>query len=176
MEIRKILMALAIPSLFLSASACDLIDELKDENDIDKEVARITNEWTVDSVRVIEYGFVPGPGLTNEQQNPIVSNKLLPIVKMKFIRDPNSIAYVGKVIETSSENGVQTTKEYRWRYDQPYIILLYPSPFSPNDTEVIYNIEEISDKNFYFSRIENLVSNSNGGKYGSLKRSWKMRK
>jgi hypothetical protein len=174
---KKILFFLAIPSLFLFATSCDLIDELKDENDIDKELARIaTNTWTVDSVRVIEYGFVPGTGLTYEQQNPIASDKLLPIVKMQFIRDVNSIAYVGKVVETSRVNGVESIKEYRWRYNQPYFILIYPIPGTLDNVEFIYDIKEISDNKFFFIREESLVSNTNGGKYGSLKTTFKLRK
>jgi hypothetical protein len=174
---RKFLLHLAIPSLFLFATSCDLIDELKDDNDIDKELARITtNVWKVDSVRVITYGFVPGTGLTYEQQNPIASDKVFPIVKMEFILDPNSIAYVGKVIETSRVNGVESTKEYRWRYNQPYFILLYPIPGSLDNVQIIYDIKELSDNKFYFTREENLVSNTNGGKYGSLKSTWKLSK
>jgi hypothetical protein len=174
---KKFLFLLAIPSFFLFATSCDLIDELKDDNDIDKVAARIANEWTVESVRVIEYGFVPGSGLTFEQQNPIGRDTLLPVIKMRFFLDEGNIIKEGKVIQTSSVKGVEQVKEFRWRYDGTYLKLRYPNPnIGMVDVEVIFDIVEATDQKLHFTRYENLVSNSNGAKYGSARSTWKMQR
>jgi hypothetical protein len=156
-------------ALMFFATSCELFDELKDDNDIEKVVGRIANEWVVDSARVINYGF--NPDLPPAQQ-PVESDTLLPITKMKFVWDKNTPGYGGQVFETSRVNGVETMKEYRWLYTE-YLVLYFPNP-GTNDVEIIYDIAEISDSKFHFFRNEDLISETTGGKDGSRKQIRKM--
>lgn len=163
---RKYLPALTFPILLVTAVGCELLEP---KTDLEKRLAKLTNEWSVDSVRVREYGYIHG----TPAQTPLVRDTLFPIRKMKFARAAPD-AMEGTLIQTSAVNGAEVITELRWRY-YDYLEILYPNPnVGLSDVGVIFDVIELSDKNFHFERNENLVSETNGARYGSLSRVWKM--
>lgn len=171
MPTRKSLLALVLPLLLFLATGCDLFEDIT-KSDFEKNLSKLEGEWIVDSVRVREYGYFPSLPLA--QQTPLGRDTLLPIIKMKFLRNPDAIE--GKLIQTSLVNGAEVVAEYRWRYVD-YLDLFYPNPnVGLSDVQVIYTVVELSENTLHFMRDENLVSETNGARYGSLSRLWKMHK
>jgi hypothetical protein len=161
MTSKKFLLALAVPILLLATAGCDLLESVTDE---DKELTMLLNEWTVDTVRVREYGFFPGQP-SGPLQKPLASDTLLPVIRMKFTS--NGEYEKGNLIETSLVKGVEVEYELKWRLDDYLRLYYYNAGTNSYDIEVIYDIVELTDSKFHFIRDENLVA-QNGAQYGSL--------
>ncbi|HOX83221.1 MAG TPA: hypothetical protein PLJ60_15155 [Chryseolinea sp.] len=163
MTSRKFLLAITFPILLLATAGCDLLESA---TDVDIEGTRLANEWTVDTVRVREYGFNPAqpPG---PLQKPLASDTLLPVIRMRFTS--NGEFEKGTLIETSLVNGVEVENEVKWRLDRGVILRLYYYNVGTNsyDIEVDYSIVELSDDKLHFERDANLVA-PNGAQYGSV--------
>ncbi len=171
MSSRRFLFALSLPLLIVTISGCDLFEDIT-KTDLEKNLSNLAKEWTVDSVRIQEYDFIQ---TTNAPpQTPLLSDTLLPIKKMNFLRIGDAIG--GTMVQTSIENGVEVTNEFRWQYVD-YLTLYYPNP-NPglSDVDVIYTVIELTENNLHFMREENLVDQASGVRYGSLKRTFKMHK
>jgi len=171
MSPRRILLVLSIPLLVVTISGCNLFEDIT-KSDLEKNLSNLGKEWIVDSVRVREYGYIQTTSAP--PQIPLVSDTLLPITKMNFLRDGDAVA--GALIQTSVEKGVQVVTELRWQYVD-YLTLCYPNPnIGLSDVDVIYTVVELTENNLHFTREENLVDQASGVRYGSLKRTFKMHK
>lgn len=158
---RKFLIILSFTALVLAAASCDL---LENKTDLDKRLEKISHDWTADSVRVREYGFIP----STPAKFPIVRDTLLPITRMKFSQTAGSLK--NSVLQTTVVKGKTVQTEIFWLSNSSsYVSLFYRNPNTQVfDIEVIYDIVELTDTKFHFKRSENLVSPSNGAQYGRL--------
>lgn len=169
MTSRKLLIALTFPILVLAAAGCDLLDP---KTDVDERLTNLLNEWTVDTVRVREYGFFPAQP-AGPLQTPLASDTLLPVIRMKFTS--NGEFEKGNLIETSLVNGIEVENEVKWRLDDYLRLYYYNSSTNSYDIEVIYDLIELSDNKLHFERDALLVA-SNGARYGSIHTIKKMHK
>ncbi len=160
MSLKRFLIALIYPLVFLTAAGCDLLDS---ETDLDKDLKKITQEWIVDSVRVREYGFIPG----TPAQFPLVHDTLLPIIHMNFLTTEGTTK--DPLIQTSMVDDNEVEEEIFWSVlSTDYISLFYYNPNTADySVEVIYDIEKLSDSRFHFTRSANLMAD-NGAQYGRL--------
>jgi hypothetical protein len=163
MTSRKLLPVLTFPLLLFAVAGCDLLDP---KTDIDEALIKLGNEWTVDTVRVRDYGFNPAqpPG---PLQKPLGRDTLLPVIRMKFTS--NGEFEKGDLIETSLVGGIEVQNEIKWRTSKGVILTLYyynPST-SLYDIGFDYIIVELSDDKLHFEREANLVA-PNDAQYGSI--------
>jgi hypothetical protein len=160
MSLKRFLIALVFPLLFLTATSCDLLDS---ETDLEKDLKKIAQEWIVDSVRVREYGFIPG----TPAQFPLAHDTLLPIIRLNFVSTEGTTK--DELIQTSMVDGAEVETELFWsslRTD--YVSLFYYNPNTADySVEVIYDIEKLSASRFHLTRSANLVAD-NGAQYGRL--------
>jgi hypothetical protein len=131
--------------------------------DLEKDLEKLAQDWTVDSVRVREYGFIPG----TPAQFPLAHDTLLPIVRMNFFKTEGSLK--DDLIQTSLVNGNEVETELFWaalRTD--YVSLFYYNPNTGDySVEVIYDVVKLSDSRFHLKRSANLMAD-NGAQYGRL--------
>ncbi len=172
MTLRKFLLALTFPILLLATAGCDLLEPTTDE---DKALTMLLNEWTVDTVRVREYGFFPAqpPG---PLQTPLGRDTLLPVTRMKFIS--NGEFEKGDLIETSLVNGIEVQKEIKWHLDatkKTLALYYYNTSTNAYDIGFGYFIIELTDNKLHFERDANLEA-QNGARYGSIHTLKKMHK
>jgi hypothetical protein len=158
---RIFLPILYFSALVLALSSCNLLDT---KTELEKTREKVAQDWVVDSVRVREYGFIPG----TPAQFPLAKDTLLAITRMKFSQSAGSLK--SALLQTTVVKGKTNQIEIFWSSQKSNSISLYYS--NPNtfvyDIEVIYDIVELTDSKFHFKRSENLVSNNNGAQYGRL--------
>lgn len=163
-------MKITFLSLFIAIAASTMVgcDKLNDitKSPLEKFMSDLTHEWTVDTMRVIEYAYLPG----TPPQTLLSRDSLYPVTNMVFTA--NEVSAEGVVMQTTLINGSPDVKEIHWRYvDEISIDLVYynPNTYTYN-VSVRYDITELTDKSFRLYRYENLVSEQNGAKYGELKK------
>jgi hypothetical protein len=157
------ILSLVVVALAIN-SGCQKIKDLG-KSPLEKFMSKLCHEWTVNSYNVKEYS---SPQSTSQSANTLVRDTLLPRTKITFTQKEGSAE--GSVVYTSVSKGITTTETQRWRYvDDIQIDLVYDYPaYNIIGLSTRYNITELTDKAFKFKRDENLVSTSNGAKYGEL--------
>lgn len=157
-------------SLFISLAAILMVscDKLEDQtkSPLDRFLSDVSHEWVVDSMRVIEYSYIPGtPAII-----ALSRDTLYPLTKMVFTTNEGRTE--GVIKQTTITNGIAKEDEIHWRYvDELSIDLVYQNPNTNTyNISVRYDITELSDHTFRLYREENLVSVLNGSQYGILKK------
>lgn len=149
-------------------NGCQKIKDIT-KSPLEKFMSKLCHEWTVNSYNVKEYS-------SNQNGSALTKDTLLPITKMTFTQKDGSAE--GDVVYTSVSKEVTTTETQRWRYvDDIQIDLVYDNPaYNIIGLSTRYDITELTDNAFKFKRDENLVSTSNGAKYGELHTTVDMRR